>query len=92
MVYKNLIHGHSVTPKPLQAVTPVTVGVKTIRTPKYSGMPAMQPVSVQDMPSTNHEPDATSQRSQRSHSQRSAFKPYKGNKEERSNSKSGAGS
>ena len=68
--------GRSVTPRPLNAVTPVTVG-KTIQTPKYVPPQGMAGGLGQDMPSTNHEVDAISHRSQRSHSQRSAFKPVK---------------
>ena len=90
MAYSKLMHGcQSVTPKPLQGVTPVTVGVKTIRTPKHTiglGVPGPM-VSVQDIPSTNHEPDAQSQRSV---SQKSAFKPYQRNKDDHTGSRSGS--
>ena len=68
--------GGSVTPRPYNAVTPVTVGQQAIQTPKY--MPPSSDLRApigQDGPSTNHEADVISHMSQRSQSQRSAFKP-----------------
>ena len=67
--------GQSVTPRPQNAVTPVTVDCKTIRTPKYNGPQGLGGPLGQDMPSTNHDVDQVSQKSVKSHSQRSAFKP-----------------
>ena len=62
--------GRSVTPRPLNAVTPVTVTAHNIQTPKYVAPGSMHGVMGQDMPGTNHDGDAVSQRSQPS-----AFKP-----------------
>ena len=60
--------GRSVTPKAGNGVTPVTVGAKTIQTPKYMPPLGMAGSYGHEMPSTNQDADVISNKSIRSQS------------------------